>query len=70
MPQQIIMIVSPDGKTEMTVEGVKGGRCLELTKPYEAGLGPALYQTKTADFYDLEDVAIEMNTGKGHDPDA
>jgi hypothetical protein len=37
--QEIELVVAKDGKVELTVRGVKGQACLELTQDLEKALG-------------------------------
>lgn len=37
--QEIEVVIGKDGKVEIQVRGVKGARCLEITKEMEEALG-------------------------------
>lgn len=46
--------IKKDGSIEIEVEGVKGGRCLDLTKALE-GVGKVVERKKKKEFYEKEE---------------
>lgn len=48
--------VSREGKVSLKVKGVKGKKCLELTKDLEAKLGVVEERQLTGDYYQTQTV--------------
>jgi hypothetical protein len=40
--EEVELHIYPDGRLIITVRGVKGGKCVDLTKPLEEALGGAV----------------------------
>jgi hypothetical protein len=52
--QEVELIINPNGQVEISVRGVKGTACLEITKSLEAALGNHLVERKmTAESQDI-----------------
>ena len=49
---EIIITIKKDGSTELTVYGVVGPGCLDLSRALEQGLGTVESQTCKLEFYD------------------
>ncbi len=47
---RVLVVVKPDGTTEMKVEGISGPACLKATKELEDALGKVAQRVKTAEF--------------------
>lgn len=56
----IIVEIDEDGNATIEVRGVKGRRCLALTKELEDALGTMISQTKTRDYYEQERTAVRQ----------
>jgi hypothetical protein len=53
--EEIEITVGPDGTVDLQVKGVKGKRCLDLTKDLEDALGGDVEQRKhSAEYYETE----------------
>ena len=53
--QDIVFDIDPDGNITITVEGVKGKDCTELTKQLEEALGVVIDQQYTSEYYQNAD---------------
>jgi hypothetical protein len=51
MSEQIKIEISPVGAVKVSVQGVAGSGCKDLTKAIEASLGVVTEDTKTGEFY-------------------
>jgi hypothetical protein len=59
--QEIEVVIGKDGQVQLQVRGVKGTKCLELTKELEAALGgDILARIMTAEAME-EDTDIDLN---------
>jgi hypothetical protein len=55
MAEEIVRIrVSPEGNATISVKGVKGRSCKELTKTFEEGLGKVVSSENTSEMYEKE----------------
>ena len=52
--KQIIVLIDPDGNTEIEVEGMAGSGCKEATKALEEALGVVTKTTNKTNFYRQE----------------
>ena len=50
--QEITVRLLPDGTVQVDVQGVRGKRCLELTKPLEERLGNEVMERNFTSEYD------------------
>ena len=46
--------ISPEGKVSLRVKGVKGRRCLDLTRELEEKLGTVVERRLTGDYYQTQ----------------
>ncbi|MBN2374115.1 DUF2997 domain-containing protein [bacterium] len=53
--QYIDVTIKPDGKIDLEVSGVKGKKCLDLTKGLEDACGGKIESRQTKREYDLEE---------------
>lgn len=51
MPKRITVRVKPDGKVEVSVDGLKGSSCSDATKAIEKALGATTSDKRTPDFF-------------------
>jgi hypothetical protein len=51
---EIEIDIDDNGNVSFRVKGVKGKKCLEITKELEAALGIVVKQEKTAEFYQTD----------------
>ncbi len=58
--EQIEITIGKDGKVKFHVQGAKGQKCLDLTKPLELALGTVEERHKTAEFYAGEPAPIHQ----------
>lgn len=61
--EEITIEISPDGKLEIIVQGVKGPECLDLTAELIEKLGGEInLQEKTSEFYEppREDTGLDQ----------
>ena len=49
--QELEVVIGPDGEVVIEVKGVKGDRCLEITRPLEQLLGGEIVDRKHTDEY-------------------
>ena len=56
-----LTVTIENGKVEMEVEGVKGVRCIELTRAVEQLLGKAVSQVLKKDFYRTAAIKQKIN---------
>lgn len=52
--KQIIVLIDPDGNTQIEVDGLSGPSCKEETKALEEALGIITKTTHKADYYRQE----------------
>ncbi len=52
--KQIIVLIDPDGNTEIEVQGMTGRSCRDATKALEEALGIVTQTTNTEDYYRQE----------------
>ena len=57
--EEFDFILHPDGEIELKTHGVKGKRCLEYLKYFEALLGKARQVDHTSEMYEQE-VELEL----------
>jgi len=62
MAHKIVVRVSPDGKTEVRVDGLKGASCKDVTKALERALGMTAGDKTTAEY---NQVAQEVHLHQG-----
>jgi hypothetical protein len=48
---QVIIRISPDGKTSVKAEGYQGPSCTTVTAPFLQGLGQVIDDTPTPEMY-------------------
>ncbi len=61
MPE-ILFNIDKDGNITITVEGVSGGSCTDLTKELEEAFGIVLDQQYTSEYYE-EEERMEIKLG-------
>jgi hypothetical protein len=52
MEETVIIRIAPDGNAKVTVKGVKGRSCKELTREFEEGLGKKVSDVETSEMYE------------------
>lgn len=52
--QEMTVSIGPDGSVEITVNGVKGKKCMDFTKWLEEELGVVTQRTHTSEYYQSE----------------
>lgn len=65
MARTIEIIVSRTGETSLSVQGVKGANCKDLTKQLESMLGQQIASANTAEFFEEEEVHNEVKNQWG-----
>ena len=55
--QEMEIMIDNTGVVTVHVNGVKGGKCMDLTKDLEEALGVVISRDKTGEFYQIENVA-------------
>ncbi len=53
---ELKFLINPDGTIKLEVSGVKGQKCLDLTKELEKELGLLVEREKTGEYYENEVV--------------
>ena len=53
--QELEIVIKPDGEVEVKVKGVKGERCLDITKQLEQLLGGEIVDRRHTDEYYEQD---------------
>ena len=56
--EEHIIVIDPDGTTQITVNGVTGKACKDATAQIEKALGTVIKDTPTPDMYKKEKVKI------------
>jgi len=65
--QEIDVFINPDGTVKLEVRGVKGAKCLDITKGLENLLGgQVVEQVKTDEFEQAEQEQTEDDRLKQH----
>jgi hypothetical protein len=60
--KEIVIRIGVDGKVKVSVSGVKGGSCKDITKSIENALGSAENSEPTEEFYEqLPDDDLDLN---------
>jgi hypothetical protein len=59
----VTVLIAKDGKTNISVDGVKGKSCLDITKVLEESLGTVAERTDTADMGKKPDIADRTKVG-------
>jgi len=54
--EEITVMVTPDGRATVTVKGVGGQRCEELTAELELALGIVRERQRTAEYYQMQHI--------------
>ena len=49
--QELEIVIKPDGEVVLDVKGVKGERCLDITRPFEQLLGGEIVERRHTDEY-------------------
>lgn len=52
--EEIKVTISSDGSIEYSVKGVKGGKCVQLTKAIDEISGQVMSREKTGEFCEVE----------------
>mgnify|MGYP001590214294 CR=1 FL=1 len=60
MKEYIDVFIHPDGSVELQVKGVKGKKCLDLTKDLEQALGEVKERKLTSEYYQKAEQHIIM----------
>lgn len=60
---EIKVTVGTDGTYEVAVKGVKGKKCVDLTKAFESALGSVSKRTKTAEYFSAEKDTVKQGGG-------
>lgn len=61
--QSVTYTISPSGKVEIVVEGIKGSICKDLTKAIENQLGDVEKVEFTGEYYEQTDTTLHTVTG-------
>jgi len=56
--EEITVTITPDGRATITVKGVGGPRCEELTAELEQALGNVCNKQHMAEYYQAEQPAV------------
>lgn len=59
----IIAIIDEDGNVKLTVQGVKGQSCIEITKSIESELGISQVRTMKPEYYEQEEKQDQIQKG-------
>ena len=68
--RDIIITIGPDGNVQISVEGVSGGDCVDLTRALEEELGDVTDRQFTSEYYQAEEGVeehISMSGGSRDD---
>jgi len=55
--EELEVTISPEGKVSILVKGIKGKRCVDITKTLEDAIGEVENRTFTSEYYLAESVA-------------
>jgi len=59
MSEEIIVEINPQGEVKVSVKGVKGKSCKDLTKNLEAAFGSVTETKKTGEFNESEQTRVQ-----------
>lgn len=60
--EEIEFTIGPEGQVQMHVNGVKGSKCVDVTKPIEEALGGDVVDREfTSEYYEQ----AQIDTGRG-----
>ncbi len=63
--QELQFRIGSDGTIKLEVKGVKGAKCLELTKELEKELGLLVQREKTSEYFQVAEVEhVEIKTSE------
>lgn len=61
---EIDITINEDGTVNLSVKGVEGKSCLDITKFLEEELGVVTERQHTSEYYEVEDVKKELKIVK------
>jgi hypothetical protein len=59
--EEIVLTIAPDGSMQLSVAGICGPQCQDLTDPIEKALGVVTSSVPTDEFYQKLQVEKEIN---------
>jgi hypothetical protein len=65
--EELEIVIEPDGTTRIHVKGIRGPRCLDVTREIEEELGEVIDRKYTPEYYDESDQLVlqdKMKRGK------
>jgi hypothetical protein len=65
--EELEIIIEPDGTTRIHVKGIRGARCLDVTRRIEEELGEVIDRKHTPEYYEESDQLVlqdRMKHGK------
>ncbi len=60
--QEIDIFINPDGTVKFEVRGVKGKKCLDITKSVEEALGGSVTERVHTDEFHKNEQELDQNT--------
>ena len=65
--QELEIVISPSGDIQISVNGMKGSKCVDLTKSLEEALGHAVQRTLKPEYYESGiSTEIQQNRQPGN----
>lgn len=65
--QELEIVISPTGDVQISVSGMKGNKCVDLTKSLEESLGHVVQRTLKPEYYESTvNTEIQQNRQSGN----
>lgn len=65
--QELEIVITPSGDVQINVNGIKGDKCLDLTKSLEQALGETVQRTLKPEYYESGTTStIQQNRQPGN----
>jgi hypothetical protein len=62
--EELEIVIEPDGTTHIHVKGIRGARCLDVTRKIEEELGEVIDRKYTSEYYEELDQLVIQDTMK------
>jgi hypothetical protein len=62
--EELEIVIEPDGTTRIHVKGIRGARCLDVTRRIEEALGEVIDRKYTSEYYEESDQLVIQDTMK------
>jgi hypothetical protein len=62
--EELEIVIEPDGTTRIHVKGIRGARCLDVTRKIEEELGDVIDRKYTSEYYEESDQLVLQDRTK------